>query len=370
MNSNLKGLLKNLPSSPDHDTGWPWTKEIDPAIYTKISNWPKITIVTPSFNQGQFIEETIRSVLLQNYPNLEYIIIDGASSDNSQKIIEKYSPWISYWISQPDSGQSHAINKGLERATGEYFNWLNSDDSLNEKSLFHMGIHFLENEFDVVYGNWKVINKIGAVIKKPKSDRLNLRFLYEFPICQPATFYKTEIVIEVDKIDESIHFAMDYDLIVKCFINFKFGYIDKVIAKFRLQDASKSSSSKWGKVWREDNWRVFSKLLRTFDLHREISYLRSFKMYVEGDDRYPSLSKKNNLKHQVKSSFGHFAGRFVHYFYENLDFANVRRIIKYLKINHRPIYDQLDLHQLYFRTFFPKFLIKNLRKTKRQLFLQ
>ena len=90
--------------------------------------WPRISIVTPSFNQGQFIEETIRSILLQGYPNLEYIIIDGGSTDESVEIIKKYEPWLTYWVSEKDRGQAHAINKGLERCTGEILAYINSDD--------------------------------------------------------------------------------------------------------------------------------------------------------------------------------------------------------------------------------------------------
>ena len=100
--------------------GWPWSEES--SFLSKLksdgSEWPRITIVTPSYNQGRFIEETIRSVLLQNYPNLEYIIIDGGSNDNTLEIIKKYEPWITYWISEPDKGQSDAINKGFQKATG------------------------------------------------------------------------------------------------------------------------------------------------------------------------------------------------------------------------------------------------------------
>lgn len=118
--------LFDLPAPPPGRTGWPWT-ETAPATR---ADWPRVTIVTPSYNQAEFLEETLRSVLLQGYPNLEYIVIDGGSTDGSRAILEKYSPWLDYWVSEPDRGQSDAINKGLARATGEWVNWLNSDDCL------------------------------------------------------------------------------------------------------------------------------------------------------------------------------------------------------------------------------------------------
>ena len=129
--------LADLPAPPKGKTGWPWTEQnelLDNQI-SDSSEWPKISIVTPSYNQGQFIEETIRSVLLQGYPNLEYIIIDGGSTDETLEIIKKYEPWLTYWESKPDSGPASAINQGIQKCTGEWFNWINSDDLLLPKSL-------------------------------------------------------------------------------------------------------------------------------------------------------------------------------------------------------------------------------------------
>jgi len=129
--------LNDLPSSFTGKVGWPWTEE-SPQLSDTMPDgrpWPKISIVTPNYNYGQFLEETIRSVLLQGYPNLEYIIIDGGSTDNSIEIIKKYEKWLAYWISEPDRGQSHAINKGLKMASGEWFNWINSDDLLMPHAL-------------------------------------------------------------------------------------------------------------------------------------------------------------------------------------------------------------------------------------------
>lgn len=122
--------LSELPPSPAGKTGWPWTEKTPqwPIAMPNGSPWPRITIVTPSYNQGPFIEETIRSVLAQGYPNLEYMIIDGGSTDDSVDIIKKYAPWLTYWVSEKDRGQSDAIDKGFKKATGEIMAYINSDD--------------------------------------------------------------------------------------------------------------------------------------------------------------------------------------------------------------------------------------------------
>src|SRR5437868_3021326 len=129
--------LRDLPPPPAGKTGWPWTQESPsvPPLTAVGKSWPKISIVTPNYNYGAWLEETIRSVLLQGYPNLEYIVIDGASQDNSVAVIEKYAPYLDYWVSERDKGQTNAINKGFARSTGEIMGWLNSDDLLLPNAL-------------------------------------------------------------------------------------------------------------------------------------------------------------------------------------------------------------------------------------------
>ena len=129
--------LDDLPAPPPGKTGWIWTEQSNP-LPPKMpdgTEWPRISIVTPSYNQGHYIEETIRSILLQGYPNLEYIIIDGGSTDRSVEIIQKYASFLTYWVSEPDNGQTQAIDKGLAYCTGEIFNWVNSDDFLSRNAL-------------------------------------------------------------------------------------------------------------------------------------------------------------------------------------------------------------------------------------------
>jgi len=126
--------------------GWPLTNVLD-GDYEKVIGrqvWPKISIITPSYNQGRYLEKTIRSVLLQGYPNLEYLVVDGGSNDKSVEIIKKYEPWIDYWISEKDSGQSHAINKGIEKSSGDLLGWLNSDDYLLQGALFNSTLSHLK----------------------------------------------------------------------------------------------------------------------------------------------------------------------------------------------------------------------------------
>ena len=161
-------MLNHLPPPPPGKTGWPWTEESDPLPPLQPDNnpWPRISIVTPSFNQGQFIEETIRSILLQNYPNLEYIIIDGGSTDNSLEIIRKYESWITYWVSEPDNGQSQAINKGFKKCTGDLVNWICSDDLLCKNALYNMAPLLNDNLNALIIGKGLRIDQTNKILNE------------------------------------------------------------------------------------------------------------------------------------------------------------------------------------------------------------
>ncbi|AEE50739.1 glycosyltransferase family 2 protein [Haliscomenobacter hydrossis] len=209
------GLLEKI-GVVDNREGWPWTEETDHDVYQGYNKheWPKISIITPSYNQGKFIEETIRSVLLQNYPNLEYIIIDGGSTDDTVEIIQKYERWITYWISEKDDGQSHAINKGYRIATGEIINWLNSDDLLTQNSLFLIASCFLvEPRIDWVTGFRVVrnVNKIGLKFENHWEHRW-VYYLFGIPdFPQEATFLRKRLVAKIGEIDTSLEYVMDVD---------------------------------------------------------------------------------------------------------------------------------------------------------------
>ena len=124
-----------------------------------------LSIITPSFNQGEYIEQTIDSVLSQKYPNLEYIIIDGGSTDQSVEIIKKYKKHLAYWVSEPDQGQSDAINKGLRMATGEIINWINSDDYYEKDALQTVADAFQDDRVNVVCGTGKIVSADGKLVR-------------------------------------------------------------------------------------------------------------------------------------------------------------------------------------------------------------
>lgn len=128
--ASASGLLAALPAPTGRRTGWPWTEQTPPASLAPVpaGGWPRLTIVCPSFQQGRYLEETIRSVLLQNYPDLEFIVMDGGSTDETPAILERYRPWLAHTESQADRGQAHALNKACSRATGDLIGWINSDD--------------------------------------------------------------------------------------------------------------------------------------------------------------------------------------------------------------------------------------------------
>ena len=184
-----------------------------------MTDYPKISIVTPSYNQGKYLEKTIVSVLEQGYPNLEYIIIDGGSTDESVEIIRKYQDRLAYWVSEPDRGQSHAINKGFERASGEIFGWLNSDDWYHPGALQAVAEAFVATpEAGAVVGAGEMVDEEGAQLICKSPTKIDLDFLYHWLedfFWQPSTFFTKAIWQECGPLDENTHFAMDLDLWLK-----------------------------------------------------------------------------------------------------------------------------------------------------------
>ena len=211
----------------------------------KIEENPLVTIVTPSYNQARYLERTILSVLNQDYPNLEYIVIDGGSTDGSVDIIKKYEHKISYWISEPDRGQSHAINKGFQKATGEIFNWLNSDDILMP-SATTIAVHYLTNnpERGMVYGDRLVIDEKDQVLACVELPSFSL-FFYKFRpwLPQETAFFRRELWSMANGLDESLHYCMDGDLWHRFLQDSTFWHIPFFMGAWRQHATAKSYRS-------------------------------------------------------------------------------------------------------------------------------
>ena len=243
--------LNELPPPTAAVSGWPWTEESPqmPDTMSDGSLWPRISIVTPSLNQGQFIEETIRSVLLQGYPNLEYIIIDGGSIDSSVEIIEKYERWITYWVSEPDKGQSNAINKGFAKATGEVFAYINSDDLYEPNTFVTVASIFEKNGYPHLIAGECIIFD-GATIKsifKPWWPKNIDHFLHPFSstFAQPASFWSKHIYHRVGGFNESLHFCFDQEFFLKIALTgIKPRLIPDQISQYREHSDTKTHQTK------------------------------------------------------------------------------------------------------------------------------
>jgi GT2 family glycosyltransferase len=210
----------------------------------------KLTIVTPSYNQAPFIERTIASVLHQDYPSVEYIVMDGGSTDGTVEILERYSDRV-IWTSEKDGGQSDAINKGLRLATGDVVAFLNSDDTYAPGALRKVASYFSQNPATQwAYGKCRIIDEHDREIRRPITLYKNLllrkysyrKLLAENFISQPATFWRREVHDEVGYLNEDEHYVMDYEFWLRLGRQYPAGVIGEYLASFRMYDSSKSGS--------------------------------------------------------------------------------------------------------------------------------
>ena len=227
---------------------WPSVKEI-PTFSKSMpdgSVWPKISVVTPSFNQGVFIDDSIRSVLMQNYPNLDYIIIDGGSTDGSIEIIKKYESYLAYWINEPDRGQSHALNKGILQAGGDILLWLNSDDICLPGSFLLAAQAFCSDPgLKLVIGQARIINSQGEIIGELRSQFSSWEELATNPrnsVRQISTFFSKSLFDELGLVDESLHIAMDTELLVRFTQFYKPLILEDYLTAYRIHLEAKTYS--------------------------------------------------------------------------------------------------------------------------------
>jgi glycosyltransferase involved in cell wall biosynthesis len=214
-----------------------------PESATNLKAYPRISIVTASYNQASFLEETIRSILLQNYPNLEYIIMDGGSTDGSVDIIRHYEKHLAYWTTEKDEGAADAYRKGFEQATGSIFAYINSDDFYLPGAFHHIAEVFDKTRADVVYGDMHWVNRDAEIVaERRQTPFTRLGFLYGgSDMSQPSTFWTDRIYRDSGGMDPSFQFAFDLDMFGRFMAsNANFIYTRRFISKFRMHSAQKT----------------------------------------------------------------------------------------------------------------------------------
>lgn len=260
---------------------------------------PKISVITPSLNQGRYIERTIRSVLDQNYPNLEYIVVDGGSTDGTLEILKRYGSRLT-WISEKDSGQSDGINKGMRTATGDIIAYLNSDDAYTPGALATVAQYFAADPSLMwLTGRCRIMgeddHEVRSVITAYKNFLLE-HYRYKLllianPISQPATFWKKEVVEEIGFFDPGEALVMDYDYWLRVGKRYQPAIVQKNLAAFRVHPQSKTSLGRFLMIQRE--CAVSRKYSRSVFINL-LHYLHAFGMGIAylGIDMLPSLMRR------------------------------------------------------------------------------
>jgi glycosyltransferase involved in cell wall biosynthesis len=323
--------------------------------------YPKITIVTPSLNQGKYIEKTILSVLNQNYPNLEYIIIDGGSTDNSVEIIKKYEAKLTYWITEKDSGQSEAINKGFKIATGEIINWLNSDDYLEKDTLFKVAHYFKSNDIYLLIGQSYNFNKTCKYLAGPKGTDIFERVLVGMACPQPSTFMRKTAIDNLGLLEQDLHFTMDWELYARIALNYPLLYVEDVFSWQLLHHEGKMIKDKH--KFAEEGKLVYSKIVDSLHFSSHIVEHLKYLGYYTQQNKYKNYSKKITKK-QIDSSFILFLHKLSHHEYNILNTTQAIRNINLLKQLDRVFYAKNKLGALKIKCLLPTWLLRRLKKLK------
>ena len=324
---------------------------------------PKITIVTPSFNQADFLEQTIDSILSQNYPNLEYIVMDGGSMDQSAEIIKKYDKHLTYWVSEKDAGQTDAINKGLARSTGGVFNWINSDDYLEPGSLKIIGELFKEKNPDLVCGVCRLFNSddnkslYHTRMKTYGSRAKNIAYHF---LNQQSTFWNMKTIAPFLPLDDRLNYLMDlyiWDLYNLSSPSINIERTDSLLSHFRIHKTSKTNNDIL-KFYKEEHEQILSlaniigideNLKENYkNLYKESSDLRTF-----FEDKYDGVKiSKSDFENALEARMN------MHYYHRKKQYDTPFSIFNYLKKGVLSMDMSLYAHQMAIRILPKSLLIK------------
>jgi len=321
--------------------GWPWNVASPPS---RGEGLPRFTVVTPSFNQGAYLEETIRSVLLQGYPNLEYFIVDGGSTDGSVEIIRRYEPWITWWCSEPDRGQADAINKALRRATGEIFNWINSDDRLEPGTLFAVARN-LRGHVDAVAGGCRFLFETQKRVELVQNEGLDALSMIngrqEVTLCQPALWLFTDRVRKLGGFNSESHFYFDAELFIRYLSCWpRVCYVADPLATFRIHGESKTGSEPDG--FRREYVRALRRL--AIDApddrvrRRAADRLRELKLHCRYRNAFGAGSRRKRFLTGLSLMMADFRPSSIR--------VGIRWLLAYMDLLRAPIGDVAELREI------------------------
>ena len=322
----------------------------------------KISIITPSFNQGQFLEQTIDSVLSQNYPNLDYIIIDGASTDNSVEIIKKYEKHLHFWTSEKDNGQSDAINKGLKYASGDIINWLNSDDYYEQDSLKKVA-HYFEDETTLVVAGKSNIWKNNKISKQSTGTDIynSVEKTIGFArIDQPETFFSKKAIDKMGFLNANLHYVMDREWWTRYLLIFGLDSIKKtndILVNFRIHDDSKTNN--FQDAFMQENLNVYFTIAKIYELEEARFFEDNFSVKMISD----FIKIKNTDKTRLQKSIHYFWFLQASIFYAQNDYSKAKQFLKLINANYLADADKQELQKIKTRIkFLPVFIKKRLNK--------
>ena len=241
--------LSQLPPPPGRKTGWPWTEETPVSRMIQESEPARISVITPSYNSARYLEETVRSVLLQGYPNLEYILIDGGSADSSVDLIKKYAKWISFWVSEKDRGYADAVNKGFARATGEILAWIPASDLYTPGALHAATRHLQASKADLVYGDSHIIDEEGRFEGVTRSPSRNLKHITLYgrgaPV-QCSAFWRKALHHKVGELNANLRCAADSEWFLRLSLAGRGRWIPEIVCSYRRHPGQLSSGIEAG----------------------------------------------------------------------------------------------------------------------------